>query len=94
MECAYTKWETSRQEYREVEEELIDKFSKLATLEFVDGELNHIIFRQYYENGKQKSEHEWLDGKQNGRDLGWYENGKKHWEREFSAGKMIKEKRY
>ena len=71
-----------------------DKFSKLATIEFVDGELDHIIFRQYYENGNKKSEHEWLSSKQNGKDLGWYEDGRKHWERVFSAGKLIEEKKY
>ena len=70
-----------------------DKFSKLATLEFIGG-LKHIVFRHYYENGNKKSEHEWLSGKQNGRDLGWYEDGRKHWERQFSNGKIISEKRY
>ena len=71
-----------------------DKFNKLATLEFVDGDSSHIIFRHYYDNGNLKSEHEWVDGKQNGRDCGWYEDGSKRWEREFSNGRMIKEKRY
>lgn len=71
-----------------------DKFNKLATIEFVDGSSSHIIFRHYYENGKKKSEHEWLDGKQDGNDFGWYEDGSKHWERKFAAGKMIQEKRY
>lgn len=71
-----------------------DKFNKLATIEFVDGDSTHIIFRHYYENGNQKSEHEWVDGKQNGRDIGWYENGNMRWEREFANGRMIKEKRY
>ncbi len=66
----------------------------MATIEFVDGSSEHIVLRYYYENGKQKSEHEWVNGKQDGRDLGWYENGKEHWERQFSAGKMISEKRY
>ena len=58
-----------------------DKFKKLATIEFVDGASNHIIFRHYYESGKKKSEHEWLDGKQHGKDCGWYEDGSKHWDR-------------
>ena len=71
-----------------------DKFNKLATIEFVDGDSSHIIFRHYYDNGNKKSEHEWLEGKQHGNDLGWYEDGKKHWERKFSSGKLISEKRY
>jgi predicted DNA-binding WGR domain protein len=70
-----------------------DKFSKLATLEFVGG-LKHIVFRHYYENGNKKSEHEWISGKQDGRDLGWYEDGRRHWERKFSAGKLVSENRY
>jgi len=71
-----------------------DKFTKLATLEFVNGSLKHIVLRHYYENGNKKSEHEWRSGIQDGRDLGWYENGKKHWERKFSSGKLVSEKRY
>jgi len=71
-----------------------DKFNKLATIEFVDGDSNHIIFRHYYENGNKKSEHEWLDGKCHGNDYGWYENGNKHWERKFVDGKLIHEQRY
>ncbi len=71
-----------------------DKFNKLATIEFVDGDSSHIIFRHYYDNGNQKSEHEWVNGKQHGIDLGWYEDGSKHWERKFVEGKLVKEKRY
>ena len=71
-----------------------DKFNKLATIEFVDGSSKHIIFRQYYENGIKKSECEWADGKQHGKDLGWYEDGAIHWERKFVKGKLKKEKRY
>lgn len=71
-----------------------DKFNKLATIEFVEGSSSHIIFRNYYENGTIKSEHEWMDGKQHGNDKGWYENGSKHWERTFSSGKLINERRY
>jgi len=71
-----------------------DKFNKLATIEFINGEATHIIFRHYYDDGTKKSEHEWVDGKQDGSDLGWYEDGSKHWERKFSAGKLIFEKRY
>lgn len=71
-----------------------DRFNKLATIEFVDGSSEHIIFRHYYESGNKKSEHEWVDGKQHGKDCGWYENGKKHWIRKFKHGKLISEKRY
>lgn len=71
-----------------------DKFKKLATIEFVEGDSTHIIFRHYYENGKKKSEHEWMNGKQHGNDFGWYEDGSKHWERKFSYGKLIQETRY
>lgn len=71
-----------------------DKFNKLATIEFVDGDSSHIMFRHYYENGNKKSEHEWVDGKQHGKDSGWYEDGRTHWKRKFSAGKLTSEKRY
>ena len=71
-----------------------DKFSKLATIEFVDGSSDNIILRYYYESGKKKSEHEWVNGKQHGNDLGWNEKGKMRWERKFAAGKLIYEKRY
>lgn len=71
-----------------------DKFNKLATIEFVDGSADYIILRYYYENGKLKSQHEWVDNKQHGQDLGWYEDGKKHWERKFVSGKLTYEKRY
>ena len=71
-----------------------DKFNKLATIEFVDGSAEHIILRHYYENGNKKSEHEWVNNKQHGKDSGWYENGKKHWERKFVSGKLTYEKRY
>jgi antitoxin component YwqK of YwqJK toxin-antitoxin module len=71
-----------------------DKFNKLATIEFVDGSADHIILRHYYDNGNIKSQHEWADNKQHGKDLGWYENGKKHWERKFVSGKLTHEKRY
>lgn len=71
-----------------------DKFNKLATIEFIDGSSTHIVFRHYYENGNQKSEHEWIDGKQNGNDLGWYEDGKKHWEKKFIDGRLIHEEKY
>lgn len=71
-----------------------DKFNKLATIEFVDGDSTHIIFRHYYDNGNKKSEHEWVDGKQNGNDSGWYDDGKMRWKRKFSAGKLVSEKRY
>jgi len=71
-----------------------DKFNKLATIEFVDGSSDHIIFRHYYENGNQKSEHEWVDGKQHGNDSGWYEDGSKKWERKFIKGKLVSEKKY
>lgn len=71
-----------------------DKFNKLATIEFVDGSSSHIVLRHYYESGNKKSKHEWKEGKQDGRDLGWYEEGSKRWERVFSGGKLISEKRY
>lgn len=71
-----------------------DKFNKLATIEFVDGSSEHIVLRHYYDNGNKKSEHEWKDGRQHGRDIGWYENGNKRWERVFNSGKLIKENRY
>lgn len=71
-----------------------DKFNKLATLEFVEGDSEHIIFRNYYENGTKKSEHEWVKGKQHGRDIGWYSDGSLHWEREFNNGRLVKAKRY
>jgi predicted DNA-binding WGR domain protein len=71
-----------------------DKFNKMATIDFVDGDSSHIIFRHYYENGNKKSEHEWLNNKQDGNDFGWYEDGGKHWERKFTSGKLVYEKRY
>jgi len=70
-----------------------DKFERLATMEFLDGS-DHIIFRHYYENGVKKSEHEWVEGRQHGRDMGWYEDGSPRWERKFDSGRMISEKRY
>ena len=71
-----------------------DKFNKLATIEFVDGSSTHIVFRHYYDNGSMKSEHEWADGKQHGRDMGWYDDGSLHWKREFSKGRLISEVKY
>lgn len=71
-----------------------DKFAKLATIEFVRGSSTHIVLRHYYENGKIKSEHEWVDGKSDGRDRGWYENGKLKWDRVFNAGKLVKESKF
>lgn len=71
-----------------------DKFNKLATIEFVDGSSDHIIFRHYFDNGNQKSEHEWVGGKQHGKDCGWYENGTKRWVRKFKKGKLVSEKKY
>lgn len=52
------------------------------------------MFRHYYDNGNKKSEHSWVDGKQNGKDAGWYEDGSKRWERTFLGGKLAREKRY
>ena len=71
-----------------------DKFKKLATIEFVDGDSDHLILRHYYENGQCKSEHEWSNGKSHGNDYGWYENGKKKWYRQFSQGKLINEQKW
>lgn len=71
-----------------------DKFGKLATIEFVNMSSDHIILRHYYENGNIKSEHEWLNGKQDGIDRGWKTDGQKRWERRFVQGKIIEETRY
>ena len=66
-----------------------DKFHKMATIQFLDGGSDHLVLRHYYDNGRKKSETEWVDGKKNGFDIGWYWDGSIEWKREYKDGKIV-----
>lgn len=66
-----------------------DHFGKFATIEFVNGDSNNLIFRHYYSNGAIKSEQCWVGEKRNGHYIGWHSNGNKYWERVYKNNKLI-----
>lgn len=48
----------------------------------------------YWPNGQKKTEYEYRDGKNHGKDIAWYENGQKMWEKEYCVGHLVSRKRW
>lgn len=65
-----------------------DNGIKLEEKEFEPGKINHISQKEWYENGNQKSEIYYKDGKENGHFKFWYENGNLNSESDRTDGQM------